>query len=227
MTNQAVTNQDSDWLENQGDAHRTDASPTGAELKNQPAGGSFWSNISSAVRSWLQESAPEYDLESGRVVGERPRWQAIAPYVGISAATAVIFGGEALAPAVPSILGLGGSEAAAVGLTERVAQIHGVLDPIAQEMRTTAVLETDIGRIVAGGARDLAPAQRSLLTGSEIATQAPGVHAEITALQAAAKLGATPRAIAVSRAICPRCAAAIETSGGTMTSPTTAVWPGP
>jgi tRNA(Arg) A34 adenosine deaminase TadA len=94
-------------------------------------------------------------------------------------------------------------------------------------MRTTAVLETDIGRIVAGGARDLAPAQRGLLVGGEIATQAPGVHAEITALQAAAKLGATPREIAVSRAICPQCAVAIEASGGTLTSPTTAIWPGP
>jgi hypothetical protein len=170
---------------------------------------------------------PEYDLESGQVVGERPRWRVIAPYVGISAATAAIFGGEALAPAVRSILGPSGSETAAVGLTERVAQIHGVLDPIAQEMRTTAVLETDIGRIVAGGARDLAPAQRGLLVGGEIATQAPGVQAEITALQAAAKLGATPREIAVSRAICPQCAAAIEASGGTLTSPTTAIWPGP
>ena len=55
--------------------------------------GSFWSNVSSTVRDWLQQPVPEYDLDTGRVMGERPRWQAIAPYVGISAATAAILGG--------------------------------------------------------------------------------------------------------------------------------------
>jgi hypothetical protein len=117
---------------NRDDSHRTDAPPTSVDLRNQPAAGSFWPNVSSAVLNWLQESVPEYDLESGRVVGERPRWQAIAPYVGVLAATAAMFGGEALAPTVPLILGLGGSETAGIALTERVAQIHGVLDPIAQ-----------------------------------------------------------------------------------------------
>jgi hypothetical protein len=170
---------------------------------------------------------PEHDLESGRVLGERPRWQAIAPYVGIPLATAAVFGGEALAPTIPTILGSGGSETTTIGLAERVAQIHGVLDPIAQEMRTTAVLETNLGRIIAGGTRDLAPVQRGLLAEGEIATQAPGIHAEITALWAAARLGATPRGIAVSRVICPRCAAAIEASGGRLTSPKTAAWPNP
>jgi hypothetical protein len=120
------------YAENRDDSHRTDAPPTSVDLRNQPAAGSFWPNVRSAVLNWLQESVPEYDLESGRVVGERPRWQAIAPYVGVLAATAAMFGGEALAPTVPLILGLGGSETAGIALTERVAQIHGVLDPIAQ-----------------------------------------------------------------------------------------------
>jgi RHS repeat-associated protein len=110
------------------------------------------------------------------------------------------------------------------GLAGRAAEIHGVLDPIAQTQRTTAVLQTSAGRIIAGGARDLSPAQRALLGSGEIAARLPGAHAEVTALSAARALGATPEAMAVTRAICPQCAAAIEGSGGTITSPTRAIW---
>jgi hypothetical protein len=45
-------------------------------------------------------------------------------------------------------------------LERRAQQIHSALDPIAQTRRTTAVLQTDAGRIVAGGVRDLTPTQR-------------------------------------------------------------------
>ena len=110
-------------------------------------------------------------------------------------------------------------------LTERAAQIHGVLDPIAQARRTTAVLQTNAGRIIAGGARDLSPAQRALLTSGEIAARLPGAHAEVTALSAAKQLGLTPNEMAVTWTICPQCASAIEASGGTLTSTTTAIWP--
>jgi hypothetical protein len=120
-----------------------------------------------------------------------------------------------------------GGRTAAITLPERAAEIHNVLDPIAREMRATAVLQTDIGRIIAGGVRDLTPAQRNLLSADEIASQAPGVHAEITALAAAEKLRATPQGLAVTRAICPECAEAIEASGGILTSSKTAIWPRP
>lgn len=76
-----------------------------------PGGTELWSEVWSGFRNWLQQSVPEYDLESGEVVGQRPRWQAIAPYVGIPAATAAIFGVEAFAPAVAAWLGLGGGAA--------------------------------------------------------------------------------------------------------------------
>ena len=112
-----------------------------------------------------------------------------------------------------------------VGLAERAAQIHGALDPIAQGMRTTAALETNAGRIIGGGGRDLIPAQRALLGPGEIAAQAPGADAEITVLAQAARMGATPFALAVTRTICPSCAAAIRASGGVLTTPTTAIWP--
>ena len=128
-----------------------------------------------------------------------------------------------------------GTEGAAAGLkhaagdTEalaaRAGQVHGALHPVAQRMRTTAVLETSGGRVVAGGGPDLTPAQRALLGPREVAARLPGAHAEVTALTHARQAGLTPQAMAVTRAICPQCAAAIEAGGGTMTSPTTALWP--
>jgi RHS repeat-associated protein len=139
--------------------------------------------------------------------------------VGASAAVGGLLGGT-LGLAAPELAAARGT----VGLAERAAQIHGALDPIAQGVRTTAVLETNAGRIIAGGARDLTPLQRALVGPGEIAAQAPGVHAELTALGQAAKMGASPLEMAVTRAICPSCAAAIEASGGVLTSPTTVVW---
>jgi hypothetical protein len=110
-------------------------------------------------------------------------------------------------------------------LATRAGEVHGALHPVAQRMRTTAVLETSGGRVVAGGGPDLTPAQRALLGPGESAARLPGAHAEVTALTHAQQAGVTPQAMAVTRTICPQCAAAIEASRGTVTSPTTAVWP--
>ena len=95
----------------------------------------------------------------------------------------------------------------------------------AQAQRTTAVLRTSGGNIVAGGARDLSPIQKALLGPGEIAAKLPGAHAEVTALTHAQQSGLTPQAMAVTRTICPQCATAIEVSGGKLTSPTTVIWP--
>ena len=135
---------------------------------------------------------------------------------------ALSLGGGA-APRIAS--GLLGTAADTGALVSRANEVHSALHPITQEMRTTAVLETNGGRIVAGGGADLAPAQRALLGPSEVAAKLPGAHAEITALEHAAQSGLTPQAIGVTRTICPECEAAIRASGGTLTSPTTAVWP--
>jgi hypothetical protein len=129
----------------------------------------------------------------------------------------------------PSLVGLGMSaptaQVGSVGLAERAKGIHNVLDPIAQRMRVTAVLETDVGRIIASGTRDLNPLQRAVLGRGEIAAKAPGVHAEVTALDKAASIGATPSELTVTRTICPECAAVIESLGGRLTSRTTAIFP--
>lgn len=132
---------------------------------------------------------------------------------------------ETLAPVTEGVAGSGAASAARVGLAERAREIHNVLDQIAQRMRTTAVLETDAGRIVAGGSRDLNPAQLKTLGRGEIAAKAPHTHAEITAFDEAARIGAIPSELAVTRTICPQCAAVIESLGGKLTSRTTAVFP--
>jgi hypothetical protein len=110
-------------------------------------------------------------------------------------------------------------------LTARASEIHSVLDPIAQNHRTTAVLSTDEGvTVVGGGARDLTPAQRAALQPGEAAAKLPGEDAEITVLNYGQQNGLTPRAMGVTRTICPDCQSAIESTGGTLTSPTTVVW---
>jgi hypothetical protein len=79
-----------------------------------PGGSELWSKVWPAFRSWLQQPVPEHDLDTGEVVGERPRWKAIAPYVGITAATLAVLGVEAYVPAVAEWLGTGSRAAANV-----------------------------------------------------------------------------------------------------------------
>jgi hypothetical protein len=110
-------------------------------------------------------------------------------------------------------------------LAARASQIHGVLDEIAQTQRTTVVLRTSGGDIVAAGGRDLTPAQRALLTAHETPAKMPGTHAGVTALTHAERAGLTPEGMGVSRPICPDCVRTIQESGGVLTSPTTAIWP--
>jgi RHS repeat-associated protein len=109
----------------------------------------------------------------------------------------------------------------------RVEQLQGVLDPIAQNSRTSAVLNTREGiDVLASGGRDLSQAQQALANEEDLLARMPGAHAEVTALQAASKAGLTPSEMAVSRLICSECQAFIENTGGTITSGGTgATWP--
>ncbi|MEH6413925.1 RHS repeat-associated core domain-containing protein [Pseudomonas sp. CGJS7] len=110
-------------------------------------------------------------------------------------------------------------------LAARVAEVHAGLDPIAANMRTTAGLETTEGvTIFGGGARDLTPAQRALLGPGEVAAKLPGAHAEVTNIMHALNNGLTPKALEVSRPMCPLCQREVVNSGGTIVSPTRAEW---
>jgi hypothetical protein len=118
---------------------RADTDPSSA--KDKPRGSEFWSNVRAAVSNWLQETVPEYELDSGGVVGERPRWQAIAPYVGVPVATAAVFGGEAAGlPGVLSAIGFGGGALETGALaTEGASEASAIISSIAQEQANLGV----------------------------------------------------------------------------------------
>ena len=128
--------------------------------------------------------------------------------------------------AIPSIALAEVAGSGLARLIERAWAIHARLPWFAKIHRTTAVLSTKTGTtIVAGGIRDLIPAQKTMLQSGEVAAKLPRAHAEVTALEHAAKLGLSPQAIAVTWVICPECATVIERLGGRLTSSTTAIFP--
>jgi hypothetical protein len=110
-------------------------------------------------------------------------------------------------------------------LASRADDLHGALDPIAQTRRTTAVMGTRQGPdVLAGGVRDLTPAQRAMARPGDVLGRLPGEHAEITALKAAGEAGLTPQGIATTTNICPACRVALEEAGATVTGPRSAWW---
>ncbi len=113
-------------------------------------------------------------------------------------------------------------------LASRADELTSVLDPIAQNSRTSAALGTREGAdVLAGGGRDLNPAQRALARDGDILARSPGDHAEVTALRETTNRGLTPRDIGTSRDICPDCRAVLEESGATVTGQRTASWMDP
>ena len=138
--------------------------------------------------------------------------------VRVGAGTGAVLGtvGTILAP---------GGRVAGGALVGRAKQVSSVLDPIAQSRRTTAVLRTAEGDIVAGGGRDLTASQIATLQAGEMAASAmPGAHAEVTALTQAQSMGSTPQMIGASRPICSSCQSFIQSTGGRIMNAFTAQW---
>ncbi len=107
--------------------------------------------------------------------------------------------------------------AASANLATRASEIHSALDPIAQEMRTTAVANVTnadgtVSTLVSSSKNTLAPAQRALLQPGETAVKGAG-HAEETILNAAKQNGQTVNTMGVSRTICPTCAPKLQEAG--------------
>ena len=119
-----------------------------------------------------------------------------------------------------------GAPPGAASAVDRATAVRGVLEPIAARQRVTAVLDTDAGRIVGSGVRDLSPAQRGILRPDEILATLRGAHGEITVIDAADRLGAALWEIQATQKFCPECRIAIKARGGVIISPTTAVFPG-
>jgi RHS repeat-associated protein len=109
-------------------------------------------------------------------------------------------------------------------LAKRAKTINSVLDDFAQTRRTTAVLRTNGGDIVASGGRDLSKAQIDSLLPGETAAKMPRAHAEVTAVNQAINSGLTPQAIGTSRTICPSCQDYLGSLGATLIDPFTATW---
>jgi len=162
-------------------------------------------------------------------------WQCMTSMFDFATIVTIPLGGGDIAIAIKSgvkggsrlVGGLLGRRAAAnTGrLTSRADELSGALDPIARNSRTSAVLGTRQGRdVLAGGGRDLSPAQRALARDGDVIARGPGLHAEVTAVNGARSAGLTPQGIGVSRPICPACISFLEDAGATITSPFTAWW---
>lgn len=98
-------------------------------------------------------------------------------------------------------------------LTTRAERVHDAFDPIAQNRRITAVVETAEGvQFVASSDNRLSPAQRAMLEPGETAATGPG-HAEITAVNAAEAAGQTPVRVGASRPVCETCQSQLTARG--------------
>ncbi|PKQ18861.1 MAG: hypothetical protein CVT66_11855 [Actinobacteria bacterium HGW-Actinobacteria-6] len=205
------------------------------------AGNGLYNSLPSqqSVQNFLDKSQTALDYAGLAAQGPL---EVVAPFIDAASAGVSLLRGDyagaglsglGAIPVIGSIAnaakvgrGIDNAADAAKGVGARVEAVHGALDPIAAGRRTTAALDTVEGtRVLAAGGRDLSPAQRALMVPGEVGAKLPGAHAEVTALQHAAQNGLTPAEMAVSRTICPTCRAAIEQSGGQLTSPTTAIWP--
>jgi hypothetical protein len=116
--------------------------------------------------------------------------------------------GEAVGAGVATlrIVAASGVTTSGAAAESRAAAIHSQLDPIAQEMRTTAVATTaDGSRLVATSSRTIpTPAQRAVMKpGETIARGAASDHAETKIVNSAA--AGSIRNIAVTRPPCDAC----------------------
>ena len=130
-------------------------------------------------------------------------------------------------PAGPYVRGakISCSTRAAAQLGERVTDLHGLLDEVAQGSRTTAIIRAWTGKefkdVVAGsGERGLDRVIKSALQGSEhLAQNIKDLDAEANALAEIARMRWKPYAGASSRPVCPWCQNELFDSGAKLVGP--------
>src|SRR5579864_5277260 len=183
------------------------------EIANNPR--QAWSDAKQSTVSFVQSVANLLPVGDNKPY---PNYQRPAPQLPPSTSavgkltTAGLTAGTA---ALPGPKGTGAVvEDANLGV--RAAEIHGALDPIAQNMRTTAVANVTnadgtVSTLVSSSNNTLAPVQRAVLQPGETAVSGAG-HAEETILNAAQKNGQTVNTMGVSRTPCSSCAQKLKES---------------
>ncbi len=140
--------------------------------------------------------------------------------------TITLAGREGLKQTAAAIARDAALRAEAERLVARVAELNAALDTVAQQKRTVGMLSTLEGvDIAASGTRDLEPLQRALLQSGEVSASLAEAHMEMTALDAAVRMGVTPNVLVSTVKICPICRLMIEESGGVLPTKYTAFWP--
>ncbi len=147
--------------------------------------------------------------------------KAIGQAVGTVVSAVATAGAGKLATSALKGAEVAGTAAESANLATRASEIHGVLDPIAQRMRTTAVASVTNGdgavsTVAASSRNTLAPAQRAVLQEGETAVSGAG-HAEETLLNSAQQNGQTVNNMGVTRNPCPTCQQKLDQAGVNVT----------
>jgi RHS repeat-associated protein len=183
------------------------------EIKNSPA--QAWHDVKQSSAAFVQsvfnllpvgdnKPNPNYQPPTG----PQPSTSAVGTLttVGLTAGTAALPGAKGAGAVVED-----------TNLATRAQEIHGALDPIAQNMRSTAVANVTnadgtVSTLVSSSRNTVAPAQRAVLQPGETAVSGAG-HAEETIMNAAQQNGQTVNSMGVSRPPCPSCAQKLDQAG--------------
>jgi RHS repeat-associated protein len=101
-------------------------------------------------------------------------------------------------------------------LQARAEEVHNHSpDPIAAKQQDVVAMSTENGPdVIAGGTRDIRPAQREAMSADDFEARMANQHAEVTAVERAKEAGLTPRALAsYPYEICPACTQYLEEEG--------------
>ena len=160
------------------------------------------------------------------VVVATVKFAGIAALKIAAAETITLAGRQGLKQSAAAVARDAALRAEAARLAARAAELHAALDTVATTKRTVGVLSTLEGvDIAASGTRDLEPLQRATLQAGEVPASLSRAHMEMTALDAAVRMGVTPNVLVSTVKICPVCQLMIEESGGVLATKYTAFWP--
>jgi RHS repeat-associated protein len=169
-------------------------------------------NLASAFNTALEN---QYQTETAEAQGQIQLAQE-HPYLYYGTVAAIL-AAPIVVLAAPE-LGTAQGPLATLELAQNIANVEAI--PM-NYFRTVSLLQTAEGpTLVAGGTSDLSAAQVSLANQLGLTpVAAPGLHAEMTAISGASRLGLTPTVGVSTNIVCPSCSIAINQLGGSLTGP--------